>query len=738
MDVFICFWFLMLSENNRYVALDFETTGLDIHSDVPIQIGLLEFDVNWNIIWWFQSLIYPEKTVKELKTIVSFITWLSVEKLQNAPHCDDLLQQLEPFFWENTVIIWHNIGFDLEFLKKFFPSLKRKSCIDTFRLSQTLLHYVPSYALEVLIELLGSKPDFQDILKKVQPYITEEENFHDAYYDSKLTIALFWYLIKRVELLASKYPVLHDIISQSEGAFSEVLLKDKKILPIRLEFPSLKKISPSNTQMITGNYQIILDEKEKWKKYLVNNVSLKSLLSSLACNKKVIFSFSNKSKLDIAKNILWNLGIKNIWYVKEEQVFNDEKLDLFINKWFFTENEFYFILKYFSHLEQGLGVLDLNSKGDFEIYTALKDQRNVVNYPIILSTHWWLFSLLEQKEKYEWYHVVFFDVEWWYKWYNTYQSRSYDLNYTLNYLDMLSYKFWLQYELEKNGLVKHNWEVFEEFKQFFIMFMWILWQETKTFFTNTDATIQTLDPLKWSLSFFQTNKLLSRFDDEWKALLQEILYPSEFQVLWKQIEHMQAIFDGVMVVEKKMWWKSDFYFVYSEDVKFTNWEDFLGEFEWHHTIFLSDNDESLSNLLDIEWEENSFTLNEDEKIFQLSKTPSVLKVVEDFDININPNWVIFILSVKKEESVALFEEFIAHWLDKRYLLLVENITWWSWKNLFKAKHQWPKIIIWWYNFLLQLFAQKIAISLLIIYNNKWKQQNLIYSDILRYGQEVLS
>jgi hypothetical protein len=148
-------------------------------------------------------------------------------------------------------------------LKKFFPSLKRKSCIDTFRLSQTLLHYVPSYALEVLIELLGSKPDFQDILKKVQPYITEEENFHDAYYDSKLTIALFWYLIKRVELLASKYPVLHDIISQSEGAFSEVLLKDKKILPIRLEFPSLKKISPSNTQMITGNYQIILDEKEK-------------------------------------------------------------------------------------------------------------------------------------------------------------------------------------------------------------------------------------------------------------------------------------------------------------------------------------------------------------------------------------------------------------------------------------------------------------------------------------------
>jgi hypothetical protein len=42
---------------------------------------------------------------------------------------------------------------------------------------------------------------------------------------------------------------------------------------------------------------------------------------------------------------------------------------------------------------------------------------------------------------------------------------------------------------------------------------------------------------------------------------------------------MQTIFDGVMVVEKKMRGKSDFYFVYSEDVKFTNWEDFLEEFK---------------------------------------------------------------------------------------------------------------------------------------------------------------
>jgi hypothetical protein len=111
------------------------------------------------------------------------------------------------------------------------------------------------------------------------------------------------------------------------------------------------------------------------------------LLSSLATNKQIVFAFSSKSKLDIAKNILADLGIKNIGFVKEEQMFNHEKLSAFMNKGVFSENEVFFLLKYFSHAEQGLGILELNTKGDFEIYTALKDQRDVVNYPIVLATH---------------------------------------------------------------------------------------------------------------------------------------------------------------------------------------------------------------------------------------------------------------------------------------------------------------------------------------------------------------
>lgn len=90
--------------------------------------------------------------------------------------------------------------------------------------------------------------------------------------------------------------------------------------------------------------------------------------------------------------------------------------------------------------------MDLNSKEDYEIYTAIKDQRKPVEYPIILTTHGGLYALLEQGEKYADYRILFFDSAWRYKSFNLYLSRPYDINYTLNYLDMLVYKYRLELE----------------------------------------------------------------------------------------------------------------------------------------------------------------------------------------------------------------------------------------------------------------------------------------------------
>ncbi|MEI8092482.1 MAG: 3'-5' exonuclease [bacterium] len=152
----------------KYIGLDFETTGLDITKDEPIQIGIVAIDENGNVTDKFQSLIKPDKKTDELKHIVGFITGLSISDLESAPTRDEVLPNILKFFDEDTIVIGHNIKFDLDFLEKYFPECKFAGSIDTYPLSQTFVHYAPSYALEVLVAHLQTKePSFNDILQKM-------------------------------------------------------------------------------------------------------------------------------------------------------------------------------------------------------------------------------------------------------------------------------------------------------------------------------------------------------------------------------------------------------------------------------------------------------------------------------------------------------------------------------------------------------------------------------------------
>jgi len=89
----------------------------------------------------------------------------------------------------------------------------------------------------------------------------------------------------------------------------------------------------------------------------------------------------------------------------------------------------------------------------------------------------------------------------------------------------------------------------------------------------------------------------------------------------------------------------------------------------------------------------------------------------------------------KLESKELFEKIYARWLDLKADLLVENITWSLWKNIFKAKSPWSKIIIGGYNFMMWLLSNKIHIDICVDFNIKWKMSNYLLNDLKRYAQD---
>lgn len=143
----------MLSSSYTYLFLDFETTGLDTIKDDPIQIGLLAIDAEGKETARFSSAIKPHKSISELKSIVTYLTNTSLEELQHAPEFHDLFGFIKPFLQNNSVLIGHNIAFDLAFLQRYInrePVMQ----IDTFPLCKTCLHFLPSYALEVVANSL--------------------------------------------------------------------------------------------------------------------------------------------------------------------------------------------------------------------------------------------------------------------------------------------------------------------------------------------------------------------------------------------------------------------------------------------------------------------------------------------------------------------------------------------------------------------------------------------------------
>lgn len=281
--------------------------------------------------------------------------------------------------------------------------------------------------------------------------------------------------------------------------------KYKDTPKVKVNFPALERISPSNTVMSKTLEGINTDNLENQKKYYIGNISIKQLLTTLAANKNVILAFQNIQKLDIAKAVLNDMGVRNIGFTKEEQTINQELFEKFLNKGNFIQEECLFIIKYLSHLKKGLGVLNLNGQYDYRIYYYIKDTRNQSKYPIILTTHHGLFSSMEENEEaYKEYDICFFDTESRYKTYNFRLSCPIDLYYTLNILESFVYQQNVDHQI---GSKAKTSEELQEFVNMFQTFIGVLFMESKKLFIKVEDTMLPHDPIRDHGDFYQTNLL---------------------------------------------------------------------------------------------------------------------------------------------------------------------------------------------------------------------------------------
>lgn len=680
-------------KNLEYICFDFETTWVDIKKDEPIQFWLIKFNNKFNIIDKYSSFFNPEKNISELKNIVSYITWISLDELKNQPKFIDKVEDIKKFFTRNSVLIWHNIEFDIWFLNKY-TKIEFLTSLDTLELSKSIFHFVPSYSLEILNEILNDKwINYNNI--------NLEKSYHNALYDSYASYKLFRYYIETIISIIEKYQVLWYYISNSNSNLNKIIDTSQyknKFKKINLYLPPLKK-------EINTNRKIINDKKYQIsnKNYFIWNINFKSLINNIVTwEDKLILSFASRSKLDIAKKILIESWIKNISYLNDDLYFDSEKVNEILNKEIYEDFEVNFLVKYYLQYEKWHSFLDINSWWDHKVINNIKQNYQKKYSNIILSTHNSLYQKIKSNEIPSWYKILYFDHDFWYQTFSKFLNNNLDLYYFLSYLEFLEYKY--NYDNNLSNLINT-----------FQIYIWILYIELWKIFRWLKVDKIEINPIIWNIDFFYSNKILFKI---FKMIdeLENILFSEDFTTLKDKVKNIENMFNDIVYVWKKSYNENEIYYTFnkSQHVSYMLFKDFF----WDYKIsFFSNYDYKQNELLD-----NNSKIIKNNYITKTSNIESIKNYIQK-------NNSIFILSTNKLKSKELFEYIFKNNLNNNKILLVENFTGWLWKNIFYCKRNNTKIVIWWYEFLINLIAENILFDKYIVYFSKGPIEWQILNDI---------
>jgi len=173
------------TQESIFAVLDTETTGLNVNKGHRIvSIGatkIKNLKITNEIL---DELINPERQISEPSIKIHHITQ---EQVQNKPVLKELDEKIYNFL-KNTVLVGHNLNFDIKFIIKSAPyttiahRVKNIVTIDTIYLAAGIYPHLKSYELSFLCENL-----------KIQ---TKDQTRHSAIGDSVITARLFLHLLE--------------------------------------------------------------------------------------------------------------------------------------------------------------------------------------------------------------------------------------------------------------------------------------------------------------------------------------------------------------------------------------------------------------------------------------------------------------------------------------------------------------------------------------------------------------
>ena len=732
----------------KYTTFDVETTWLDNKNDHIIQIWLIQFDHNFEIIQKFESYINPGIEIEKLKSIVWFITNIDPSQLWGFPQISEFEEQIQWFFGSDVVVIGHNIQFDIWFVRKCMD-ITYNQIIDTLPLARNLLHYIPSYAQESIHNHLLSNP-VKNVKSNYSHYIniyTEwNTKHHDAMYDSLVNLSIFRYFVDYIYSLTSYYPRLANHLADDK--FWNIFGNwEKKEFSYHIPHFSLIHTPKANT---SNNPICDISKLKSFDKVYIWDLEFEEFMLDLVKNNKIIISTNSASKLQIIKSILVRNSVKWFGFLKPSQSIDNDLLDNWI-KTDLNTDELWFLVKYISHHYVWLSVLDLNCESDYQVYNLIRKDSEISAENIVLCTHNGLFANLENDFMDD-YAVAFLDNDRWYSSMLKYVSKPIDIMNMVYIFDNIRYKYNKLYQIQKlknlNLELKDDWVVnqLEYIYERFLVFFGNINMEMQKYLANKKADDDgryKIESIGSNNENFKASKMLfleiiERLEILWEW--SDFMW-KDYEILLEQITKIQNIFTKFTTVFLKVdfqWYRE---YVYINNNNYVTYDEFRTFMKKTKTVVFTNYDK-IGVKLNLE--------NQDKKDQVEGKTENQIEqnIISQTINNVN-NFDeilqklahndtakltdhIYIFSNSKSKSKGYFDKIIAKWVDKNYDIYIENITWWVGKILWLAEKSKKFILIWWYELYMSAIAKNVNISDIYIIGNIWLMHNQIINDMKYY------
>lgn len=230
-------------EEVEFSVVDVETTGLGPANNNIIEIGLVKIK-NFKVIDRYNSFINPGRSIPPF---ITQFTGISNDDVYDAPFFEDLVKPLQDFL-EDSVLVGHNLQFDLSFLRKEFQVCGVENYqplqLCTLRLARRMLPNLKSRSLGNLANYLHLK----------------NEDAHRAYADAEVTAKILHHLVEQLKV-SEGFQTVQEFINYQ---YQSVQIKSKVPLKKNLAdaFLSLPK-SPGVYFFLNKKEEIIYIGKAK-------------------------------------------------------------------------------------------------------------------------------------------------------------------------------------------------------------------------------------------------------------------------------------------------------------------------------------------------------------------------------------------------------------------------------------------------------------------------------------------